>query len=156
MDKARAAIAVAAIFGLAGAAHAGNPLLLSDRQMDAVIAGSTAAAALQASATGRNTTIWTMVANIAADTPYYGFAQSRAAVLATGASADAALVSQSITGPYAATAETAGRASGSAALVSALDMTTAIAPTDRLAITPIGVTQSLAILTTFSTSARAH
>jgi hypothetical protein len=40
MNKAGAALAGISIFGLAAVAHAGAPIQLSDRQMDAVTAGS--------------------------------------------------------------------------------------------------------------------
>jgi hypothetical protein len=153
MDRACATILMLAVFGLVGKAHAAEALILSERQMDIVTAGSaSAAAALEASAAGRNSTIRTTVGNVAADRPHFSFAQSRTAVLATGASVTADLVNQSTANGYSATAESSVMASGDVASVRALATTTAINVTGPLRGISIGVTKSLAVSISFSAS----
>jgi hypothetical protein len=152
MDRC-AAVIVFAILGLAGTAHAGEALILSERQMDIVTAGSAiAAAAFEVSAVGRNSTIQTTVRNIAADRPYFSFAQSRTGVLATGSSVTADLINQSTANGYTAIVESTGMASGNAASVRALNTTTAINVTGPSRRISIGVTKSLAVSISFSAS----
>jgi hypothetical protein len=152
------------LFGLASAAHAGAPVQLTDWQMDVVTAGSaTAIAVLQTSSAGRNTTLRTSVANIATDLPHVSLAQSRTAVLATGAgnaSLAADVINQSTAGGHGpsqvATASTAGSASGDRATVSSLGITTAISTSAGPGHSSIGIADSLANITTFSVSGRSH
>jgi hypothetical protein len=162
MHKAGAALAGISIFGLAAVAHAGAPIQLSDRQMDAVTAGSAKTlAAFQTTALGRNTAIQTSVANIATENPRRSLAQSRTAVLATGAgnaSVATEIVDQSSTkgrGPgQVAIAATAGSASGDKATVQSVGVTRAVSSADRLGYTSVGIAASSAHVTTFSTSGK--
>jgi len=152
------------MFGLASAANAGAPVQLSDRQMDVVTAGSaTAITALQTSAAGRKTTIQTSVANIAADRPHGSLAQSRTAVLATGAgraSVATDVINQSSAdghGPaQIATASTAGSASGDSATVRSANITTAIKASIGPGRSSVGIAESSANVIAFSVSGRSH
>jgi hypothetical protein len=164
MNKACAALAGMSMFGLASAANAGAPLQLSDWQMDAVTAGSAKAITIfQTSAAGRNTAIQTSVGNIAAERPFGSFAQSRTAVLATGAgnaSLATDVINQSAAGGHGpaqvATASTAGSASGDIATVHNVGVTTAISTSAGPGHSAIGIADSLADVTTFSASGRSH
>jgi hypothetical protein len=164
MNKTYAALAGISILGLAAAAHAGAPIPLSDWQMDAVTAGSaTAIAALQTSAVGRNTAIRTIVGNIAAGRLNGSLAQSRTAVLATGAG-DASVATGTFNQSAAdghgsgqvATASTAGSASGDTATVDSVGVTTAVSASGRSGRSSIGIAESLAHVTSFSASGRSH
>jgi hypothetical protein len=164
MNKAFVALASISIFGLTAAAHAGAPARLSDRQMDAVTAGSaTATAAFQTSAAGRNTAIRTSVANVAAVRNYGSVAQSRTAVFATGtgnASVATDLVNRATADGYGpaqvATASTAGSASGNTATVYSVGVTTAVSASGPSGYSSMGVAESLANTISFSVSGRSH
>jgi hypothetical protein len=161
MNKASAALASFAIFGLAAAAHAGA-LQLSDWQMQAVTAGSAAAiAALQTSAAGRNATLQTSVGNIAAEKPHGSFAQSRIGVIATAAgnaSVATDTFNQSAADghgrPQIATASIGGSAAGGVATVRSVAITTAVSIQLASRHSSIGASGSLANITTFSVSGR--
>jgi len=164
MNKVYAGLAGISIFGLAATAHSGAPMQLSDKQMDAVTAGSAKAiAALQTSAAGRNTAIQTSVGNIAAETPYGSLAQTRTAVLATGAG-NASVATDGVNRSAAdghgstqvATTSTAGSASGDTAIVHSVGVTTAISALGRSGYNSIGIAESLAYVTAFSTSGKSH
>jgi hypothetical protein len=164
MKNACAALAGISMFALAAAAYAGAPMQLSDWQMDAVTAGSAKAiTAFETSAAGRNTAIKTSVGNIAAERPRGSLAQSRTAVLAIGAgkaSLATDVINQSAANGYGpaqvATASTAGSASGDTATVRSVGVTTAISASGRSGQSSIGITESLAKVTTFSASGRSH
>jgi hypothetical protein len=163
MNKAYAVLAGISMLGLA-AAHAGTPIQLSDWEMHAVTAGSAQTiTALQASAAGRNSAIRTSVGNIAAENLQGSFAQSRTGVLATsagGASVATDTLSQSAADghgpPRIATASVAGSASGDAATVRSAAITTAVNAQLGSGHSSIGVTESLANITSFSASGRVH
>ena len=152
------------MFGLASVAHAGAPLQLTDWQMDEVTAGSAiAGTALQTTVAGRQTATQSSVSNIAADRLKGSLAQSRTAVLATGAgkaSVATDVVNQSAAdghGPaQVATASTAGSASGNIATVHSLGVTTAISVSAGPGHSSIGIADSLAYVTAFSASERSH
>jgi hypothetical protein len=152
------------MFGLASAAHAGAPVQLTDWQMDVVTAGNAKAiAAFQTTVAGQHTAIQTMVGNVAADRLNGSLAQSRTAVLATGAgkaSVATDVINQSSAdghGPaQVATASTAGSASGNTATVHSLGVTTAISVSAGPGHSSIGVADSLAYVTAFSASERSH
>jgi hypothetical protein len=132
--------------------------------MDAVTAGSAkAVTAFQTSAVGRNTAIQTSVANISAERSHGSLAQSRTALLATGAgkaSLATDVVSQSAANGYGpaqvATASTAGSAKGDVATVRSVSVTTAISASAGSPHSSIGIANSLADVTTFSASGRSH
>jgi hypothetical protein len=137
---------------LTAAVEAGTPIELTDRQMAIVTAGSAkAVSALQTSASGRGTATQTWVGNIAAARPAGDFAQSRAAVLASGtgnASLSADIFSSSTVDGLGASAASAAAATGDLATVHDATVTTAIS-------TPagsgrIGIANSLAVTTSFS------
>jgi hypothetical protein len=152
------------MFGLVSAAHAGAPIQLTDWQMDVVTAGNAkASAAFQTTVIGQHTAIQTSMGNIAADRPSGSLAQSRTAVLATSAgraSVATDVINQSSAdgrGPtQVATASTAGSASGDRATVFSVGVTTAISASAGPRHTSIGISQSLANVTTFSVSGRSH
>ena len=152
------------MFGLASVAHAGAPLQLTDWQMDAVTAGSAiAGTALQTTVAGRQTATQSSVSNIAADRLKGSLAQSRTAVLATGAgkaSVATDVINQSSAdghGPaQVATASAAGSASGNTATVHSLGVTTAISVSAGPGHSSIGVADSLAYVTAFSATERSH
>ena len=164
MSKACAALAVMSMFGLASVAHAGAPLPLTDWQMDAVTAGSAKAiTAFQTTVAGQQTATQTSVGNIAADRPNGSLAQSRTAVLVTGAgkaSVATDVINQSAAdghGPaQVATASTGGSASGNTATVRSLGVTTAISTSAGPGHSSISIAESLADVTTFSVSGRSH
>ena len=164
MNKSGAALAGISIFGLAAVAHAGAPIQLSDRQLDAVTAGSAKAiAAVQTTALGRNSAIQTSIANIATEDPRRSLAQSRTAVLATGAgnaSVATEIVNQSSTNGRAAgqiaIAATGGSASGDKATVQSVGVTRAVSSSDRLGYTSVGIADSLAHVVSFSVSGKSR
>jgi hypothetical protein len=148
MNKAYAGLAGISMFGLVAAAHAGAPMQLSDRQMDAVTAG-------------RNTAIQTSVGNITAESPSRSLSQTRTGVLATGdgnASVATEVVNQSAANGHSPTqianASTAGSASGETATVQSVDVTTAISASGPSRNSSIGIADSLAHVTAFSTSGK--
>jgi hypothetical protein len=162
MNKAYAGLAGISMFGLVAAAHAGAPVQLSDRQMDAVTAGSAkAVTAFQTSTAGRNTAIQTSVGNITAESPSRSLSQTRTGVLATGdgnASVATEVVNQSAANGHSPTqianASTAGSASGETATVQSVDVTTAISASGPSRNSSIGIADSLAHVTAFSTSGK--
>jgi len=164
MKKAFAMLAAVSILSSVAAAHAGGPMQLSDRQMDAVTAGSAEAiVAFQTSAAGQHAAIRTSVANIGAEFPYGSVAQSRTVLFgkATGNTAIATNTfgQSSADGhgpPQVATASTAGSANGGEAMVSSVGVTTAISASGRSGRSSIGLAESLAQVTAFSASARSH
>jgi len=164
MKKALAMVGAVSILALVAAAHAGGPMQLSDRQMDAVTAGSAQGiVAFQTLAAGQQAAIRTSVANIAAEFPYGSVAQNRTALFdsATGKAAIATnTFSQSSAdgrGPaQVATASTAGSANGSEATVASVGVTTAISASGRTGRSSIGLAESLAQVTAFSVSGRSH
>lgn len=165
MNKAYARLAAGiSMFSLATTAYAGAPIQLSDRQMDTVTAGSAEAiTALQTSAVGRNTALQTSVGNIALESPSGSLAQTRTAVLATGAnhtSVATDVVNQSAANGHGsasvATALTAGSASGDTATVHSVDVTTAISASAGPGHSSIGIADSLAYVTTFSASGKSR
>ena len=164
MNKAYAGLAGISMFGLAAAAHAGAPMQLSDRQMDAVTAGSAkAVTAFQTSTVGRYTGIQTSVGNIAAESPSRSLSQTRTGVLATGggnASVATDVVNQSAANGHSpaqiASATTAGSASGDTATVHSVDVTTAISASGPSRNSSIGIADSLAYITAFSTSGKSR
>ena len=164
MNKAYAALAGMSMLGLASVAYAGAPLQLTDWQMDAVTAGSaTAMTVFQTTAVGRQTATQTSVGNVAADRLNGSLAQSRTAILATGAgkaSVATDVINQSAAdghGPaQVATASTGGSASGNTATVRSLGVTTAISISAGPGHSSIGVADSLAYVTAFSASDRSH
>jgi hypothetical protein len=164
MNNAYAAILGISIFGLTQGAYAGAPLQLTDWQMDAVTAGNAKAITVfQTSAAGRNTASQTSVGNIAVERPFGSFAQSRTAVLSTGAgnaSLATDVINQSAAGGHGpaevATASTVGSANGNTATVRSVDATTAISTSAGPGRSAIGIADSLADVTTFSASGRSH
>ena len=160
MNKAYAGLAGISMFGLAATAHAGAPMQLSERQMDAVTAGSAQGVTnFQTSAAGQNTAIQTSVGARTAVAPSRSFSQTRTGVLATGggnASVATDVVNQSVANghspPQIANASTAGSASGETAAVQSVDTTTAISASLPSRNGSIGIASSLAHITTFSTS----
>jgi hypothetical protein len=148
------------MLALAAAAHAGTPMQLSDRQMDAVTAGSAQAiTAFQTSATGQHAAIRTSVANVAAELRYGSVAQNRTALFGT-ATGNAAISSNTFSQssadghgpPRLATASIAGSANGDKAMVASVGMTTAISASGRPGHSSIGVAESLAQVTAISAS----
>ena len=162
MNKAYAGLAGISMFGLAAAAHAGAPMQLSDRQMDAVTAGSAqAVTTFQTSTAGQNTAIQTSVGTSTAEAPSRSFSQTRTGVLGTGsgnASVATDVVNQSVANghspPQIANASTAGSASGETAAVQSANVTTAISASLPTPNGSIGISASLAHITTFSTSGK--
>jgi len=152
------------MFGLASAAHAGAPMQLTDWQMDVVTAGNAKAiTAFQTTVAGQHTATQTMVGNVAADHLTASLAQSRTAVLATStgrASVATDTINQSSANGHGssqvATASTAGSASGDIATVRSLGITTAISASAGPGRSSIGITDSLATVTSFSVSGRSH
>jgi hypothetical protein len=152
------------IVALAAAAHAGAPIKLNDRQMEAVTAGSAQAiAAFHSSAAGQYAAIQTSVANVAAEFPYGSLAQSRTAQSGTAAS-NAALATDifnqssadSHGPPQLATASTTGLAIGDKVTVDSVGVTTAISASGRSGRSSIGIAESLAHVAVFSASGRSH
>ena len=160
MNKAYVGLAGISMFGLAAAAHAGAPMQLSDRQMDAVTAGSAqGVTTFQTSAAGQNAAIQTSVGGSTAEFPSQSFSQTRTGVLATGggnASVATDVANQSVANghspPQIANASTAGSASGETAAVQSVNVTTAISGSLPSPNSSIGIAGSLAHITTFSTS----
>jgi hypothetical protein len=156
MNKTRSVFAGISICGLAAAAYAEGPIPLSDWQMDTITAGGAkAVAAFQTSAIGRNTAINTSLGNITFESSYGSFAQTRTGVLATAsgnASVNTSATNQSAAAGQVATASTAGSASGDTATVHSVDVTTATSASGLSGSNSIGVTDSLARITTFSAS----
>jgi hypothetical protein len=164
MKKTFTMLTAVPILSWVAAAHAGGPMQLSDRQMDAVIAGSAQAiAAFQTSASGQHAAIRTSVANIAAEFPYGSVAQNRTALFST-ATGNAAIATNTFSQssadghgpPQVATASTAGSANGGKATVAGVAVTTAISASDRSARSSIGLAESLAQVTAFSVSGRSQ
>jgi hypothetical protein len=152
------------MLGLVSTAYAGAPIQLTDWQMDVVTAGNAKAiAAFYTTATGQSTAIRTSLGNMATDRRSGSLSQSRTAVLATG-SGNAAVATDIINqsaanghGPaQVATASTAGSADGDKATVRSVGITTAISASAGPGHTSIGISQSLANVTTFSVSRRSH
>jgi hypothetical protein len=164
MNKACATLAGMSMFGLASGAHAGAPLQLTDWQMDAVTAGSaTAMPVFQTTAVGRRTATQTSVGNVAADRLNGSLAQSRTAILTTGAgkaSLASDVINQSTAdghGPaQTATASTAGSASGDSVAVRSADITTAVSASIGPGHSSIGIAESLANVIAFSVSGRSR
>jgi hypothetical protein len=164
VDKIYARLAGISMFGLVSAAYAGVPIQLTDWQMDVVTAGNAkASAAFQTTVIGQHTAIQTSMGNIAADRLSGSLAQSRTAVFAAGSGKAAVatdIINQSAAnghGPaQVATASTAGSADGDKATVRSVGITTAISASAGPGHTSIGVSQSLANVTTFSVSGRSH
>jgi len=127
MKNAHRALTVLAIVG--AEAHAGialGEMRLEPSQMANITAGATSLAALQASALGKNTSIQSLISNAALDLSRIGVAQSRSAILATGQSVDASSASEAMAGPFVASAESVGAASGKKATVRTLALATAV------------------------------
>jgi hypothetical protein len=152
------------ILTLAAAAHAGAPIKLNDRQMEAVTAGSAQAiAAFHTSVAGQYAAIRTSVANIAAEFPYGSLAQTRTALSGTAAG-NAALATDifnqssadSHGPPQLATASTTGSANGDKVTIESVGVTTAISASGRSGRSSIGVAESLAQVTASSVSGRSH
>ena len=164
MNKMYLRLTGISMLGLASAAQAGAPLQLTDWQMDVVTAGNaTAITAFQTTAAGRQTAVQSIVANIAADRLSGSLAQSRTAVLATGAGR--ALVATDVINQSSAdghglaqtaTAWAAGSASGDQATVRSVGITTAISTSAGPGHGTIGIAESLANVTAFSVSGRPH
>jgi hypothetical protein len=85
-SKLLSTVAGAALLALAGTAHAGGPLQLSDRQMDGVTAGGTALANAAAVAIGElfADTVTQTSTNVSTVTPRIAIGQSAAQALAGG------------------------------------------------------------------------
>jgi hypothetical protein len=137
-----------ALWAIARAAQAGEPVPLTDRQMDTISAGDATASVLMAGTVdGPRAQLQSAIYNVATASPHSSLAQTRAAALGTGTAAAADIQSQSTTEGARGIATAGGTASGQRALIAGLAVTTATTTTD-----PIGLRVGTAGGTTYTLS----